>query len=253
MVGCPRRRRPRAGGRRPWSPLRPPQHHPRRRPGPRHRAPPAPRRCRRRRRSACLARCPPPVRAPSGTAYAGARCWAGPACCGGTGWRWRRGRVRTSRCSGAAVDRVLADPASWIGGGPVRLQRVPGAAAHDFTVHLATAETARRMCAAGGVNVRINGRPYASCRNVGQGDRRTAALVGDNIRQYPDIRRGAARVGPARRGRLRRHDDHPGPATSQSASGRPTSPRRPAGHAVAPIRRAGSGRERRGSARGPSR
>jgi hypothetical protein len=65
---------------------------------------------------------------------------------------------------GAAVDLALGDPASWIASGRLRLQRVPDHAGHDFTIYLATAETARRMCAAGGVNVRVNGRPYTSCR-----------------------------------------------------------------------------------------
>jgi hypothetical protein len=44
------------------------------------------------------------------------------------------------------------------------MQRVAEGTAYDFTVHLATGGTAARMCAAGGVNIRLNGRPYTSCR-----------------------------------------------------------------------------------------
>lgn len=66
----------------------------------------------------------------------------------------------------ATVDRVLGDPRSWPAGGRLRLQRVPGTAAHDFTVHLATPDTAARMCAAAGVDIRVNGRPYTSCRTT---------------------------------------------------------------------------------------
>jgi len=64
------------------------------------------------------------------------------------------------------VDLVLGDPRSWIGSGRLRLQRVPArGGAHDFTIHLATARTAGRMCAAGGVDIRVDGRPYTSCRS----------------------------------------------------------------------------------------
>ncbi|GAA4687567.1 lipoprotein [Phytohabitans rumicis] len=64
---------------------------------------------------------------------------------------------------GAAVDAALGHVGSWISGG-LRMQRVPSGQAHDFTVHLATRETSGRLCAAGGVNTNINGRPYTSCR-----------------------------------------------------------------------------------------
>ena len=69
---------------------------------------------------------------------------------------------------GAAVDLALGDPASWIGSGQLRFQRVPDRAGHDFTIYLATAGTAHRMCAAGGVNIRLDGRPYTSCRATGK-------------------------------------------------------------------------------------
>ena len=69
---------------------------------------------------------------------------------------------------GAAVDLALGDPASWIGSGQLRFQRVPDRVGHDFTIYLATAGTAQRMCVAGGVNIRIDGRPYTSCRATGK-------------------------------------------------------------------------------------
>lgn len=68
----------------------------------------------------------------------------------------------------AAVDRALGDPASWIGSGQLRLQRVPDGSRHDFTVYLATASTAGRMCQAGYVDIRLNGKPYTSCRAPGR-------------------------------------------------------------------------------------
>ncbi|MEU8255913.1 DUF3152 domain-containing protein [Micromonospora inaquosa] len=67
-----------------------------------------------------------------------------------------------------AVEVALAGPGSWVDSGRLRLQQVPGAAARDFTVYLATARTAGRMCAQGGVDIRIGGRPYTSCRAPGQ-------------------------------------------------------------------------------------
>ncbi|MGW5560375.1 DUF3152 domain-containing protein [Micromonospora sp. NPDC003944] len=67
-----------------------------------------------------------------------------------------------------AVQTALAGPGSWVDSGRLRLQQVPGAAPRDFTVYLATARTAGRMCAQGGVDIRINGRPYTSCRAPGQ-------------------------------------------------------------------------------------
>ncbi|MFC0526536.1 DUF3152 domain-containing protein [Phytohabitans kaempferiae] len=63
----------------------------------------------------------------------------------------------------AAVDGALGHPLSWTAGG-LRMQRVARGSPHDFTVHLATRETAGRMCAAGGVNITVRGRPYTSCR-----------------------------------------------------------------------------------------
>jgi hypothetical protein len=87
----------------------------------------------------------------------------------------RRYRVAVEAGSGqpaeefaAFVDRTLGDPASWTASGRLRLQRVPGSGAYDFTVYLATGRTAVPMCLAGGVDIRIGGRPYTSCRAPGK-------------------------------------------------------------------------------------
>ncbi|SIN22044.1 DUF3152 domain-containing protein [Micromonospora cremea] len=69
---------------------------------------------------------------------------------------------------GRAVQTALAGPGSWVDSGRLRLQQVPGGAARDFTVYLATARTASRMCADGGVDIRVGGRPYTSCRAPGK-------------------------------------------------------------------------------------
>ncbi|MBM2619098.1 DUF3152 domain-containing protein [Actinoplanes sp. LDG1-06] len=67
-----------------------------------------------------------------------------------------------------AVADTLGDPRSWTGGGQVRLQLVSGSDAADFTVYLATRDTAGKMCLRGGTNIRIGGRPYTSCRTTGK-------------------------------------------------------------------------------------
>jgi Protein of unknown function (DUF3152) len=46
----------------------------------------------------------------------------------------------------AAVETILGDPRSWTAGGTVRLQRVAGTAAPDFTIYLATPVTSEAMC-----------------------------------------------------------------------------------------------------------
>ncbi|MDG4806331.1 DUF3152 domain-containing protein [Micromonospora sp. WMMD1120] len=69
---------------------------------------------------------------------------------------------------GQVVEAALAGPGSWVDSGRLRLRQVPGDAPRDFTVYLATARTAGRMCAAGGVDIRVGGRPYTSCRAPGQ-------------------------------------------------------------------------------------
>jgi hypothetical protein len=68
----------------------------------------------------------------------------------------------------AGVDAALGDRRGWSASGRLRLQRVPGGAAHEFTVYLVTPETARRMCAAGGLDIRLGGQPYTSCRTSGR-------------------------------------------------------------------------------------
>lgn len=68
----------------------------------------------------------------------------------------------------AAVESTLGDPRSWTAGGQLRLQRVPASSPATFTIYLATAGTAGRMCAAGGVDIRVGGRPYTSCRAPGK-------------------------------------------------------------------------------------
>ncbi|WP_329107010.1 DUF3152 domain-containing protein [Micromonospora sp. NBC_01699] len=87
----------------------------------------------------------------------------------------RRYRVATEDGSGedvkefsSAVEEALGDPRSWTGSGQLRLQRVPDGSNYDFTVYLATADTAARMCAAGGTDIRIGGKPYTSCRTPGK-------------------------------------------------------------------------------------
>lgn len=78
------------------------------------------------------------------------------------------GSAEDAAAFGRAVESALAGPGSWVDSGRLRLQQVPGNAPGDFTVYLATARTAGRMCAAGGVDIRIGGRPYTSCRAPGQ-------------------------------------------------------------------------------------
>jgi hypothetical protein len=68
---------------------------------------------------------------------------------------------------GAAVDRALGHAQSWIAGG-LRMRWVGRGTPYDFTVHLATRETAGRLCRAGGVDITVRGRPYTSCR-IGSG------------------------------------------------------------------------------------
>lgn len=66
----------------------------------------------------------------------------------------------------AAVDATLGDPRSWVAGGAYRFQRVPYNAPFDFTIYLVTRETAYAMCRVNGVDIRVGGVPYTSCRQV---------------------------------------------------------------------------------------
>ncbi|WBB66314.1 DUF3152 domain-containing protein [Micromonospora sp. WMMD812] len=78
------------------------------------------------------------------------------------------GSGEDAREFGQAVQVALTGPGSWVDSRRLRLQQVSGGAAADFTVYLATARTAGRMCAEGGVDIRINGKPYTSCRAPGK-------------------------------------------------------------------------------------
>ncbi|BAL85761.1 hypothetical protein AMIS_5410 [Actinoplanes missouriensis 431] len=68
----------------------------------------------------------------------------------------------------AQVQSILGDKRSWIGNGNLRLQMVSGTDKADFTVYLATRDTAGQMCARGGTNIRVGGVPYTSCRTPGK-------------------------------------------------------------------------------------
>ncbi|WP_091452103.1 DUF3152 domain-containing protein [Micromonospora inyonensis] len=89
----------------------------------------------------------------------------------GTGGPLHRYRVGVEAGTGqdptafaAAVDATLSDPRSWIASGELRVQRVAGAEAADFTVYLATSFTSERMCAEGGLHTA----GYTSCRLPGK-------------------------------------------------------------------------------------
>lgn len=93
----------------------------------------------------------------------------------GSGGRLRRFKVAVEKGSGedvtafaAQVRAILEDERSWVGSGSVRMQMVAGADQADFTVYLATRDTAGRMCEVGGTNIRIGGVPFTSCRAVGK-------------------------------------------------------------------------------------
>lgn len=93
----------------------------------------------------------------------------------GRSGRILRFRVAVERGSAVDVDafaetvgETLGDERSWAGGGELRLQRVPAGADHDFTIYLATRTTAGTMCAAGGTDITVGGRPYTSCRATGK-------------------------------------------------------------------------------------
>jgi len=79
-----------------------------------------------------------------------------------------RGSAEDVTAFAAQVEATLGDRRSWTGGGRLRLQRVAGGDDSDFTVYLATRDTAGRMCRVGGVNIRVGGRPYTSCRSTGK-------------------------------------------------------------------------------------
>jgi uncharacterized protein DUF3152 len=61
------------------------------------------------------------------------------------------------------VAATLGDPRSWIGGS-VKFQQVGPGDAAQFTIWLTTPNTAYSMCIAAGIDIRIGGVPYTSCR-----------------------------------------------------------------------------------------
>jgi hypothetical protein len=66
------------------------------------------------------------------------------------------------------VDQTLGDPRSWIAGKQVRFQRVAAGASYDFTIYLVTRNTAHKMCSVSGLDIRVDGIPFTSCRQVRQ-------------------------------------------------------------------------------------
>ncbi|SCG66228.1 DUF3152 domain-containing protein [Micromonospora humi] len=78
------------------------------------------------------------------------------------------GSGEQARAFGDAVQRALAGPGSWVDGGRLRLQRVAPGTRYDFTIYLATRDTAGRLCGAGGIDIRKGGVPYTSCRVPGK-------------------------------------------------------------------------------------
>ncbi|MEU7868060.1 DUF3152 domain-containing protein [Dactylosporangium sp. NPDC049140] len=70
----------------------------------------------------------------------------------------------TADAFAAAVEKTYADPRGWTAGGDLRLQRVKGEGAADFTVFLATPVTSEAMCAT--VGLHTDG--YSSCRIAGK-------------------------------------------------------------------------------------
>ena len=65
------------------------------------------------------------------------------------------------------TDATLADPRGWAFEKRQRFQRVPDEASSDFTIALATRETAFRLCAKAGLDIREGGIPYTSCQANG--------------------------------------------------------------------------------------
>ncbi|MFI5492484.1 DUF3152 domain-containing protein [Actinoplanes sp. NPDC051859] len=90
----------------------------------------------------------------------------------GSGGTLRRFRVAVEESFGTArgedfageVDRLLGDRRSWIGGGKLRMQRVPAGEAAEFTIYLASAQRSEKMCAKGGLDTE----GFTSCRLPGR-------------------------------------------------------------------------------------
>ncbi len=125
----------------------------------------------------------------------------------------------------ATVDAVLGDPRSWIASGELRVQRVPEAAAADFTVYLATPVTSERMCAEGGLRTDR----YTSCRLPGRVVLNLARWMtavpdyGAPLEVYRTVRdqpRGRARVRRAAPGLPGARRARPGDAAADVRAGR---------------------------------
>lgn len=93
----------------------------------------------------------------------------------GVAGKLRRYRVAVEKGSGedvakfaAEVDQALGDGRGWTGSRRLRFVQVPSNTVYDFTIFLATASTASRMCAGGYVDIRVDGKPYTSCRIPGK-------------------------------------------------------------------------------------
>jgi len=67
----------------------------------------------------------------------------------------------------AVVDSALGESRGWTGNGTLMLRRVSGETPATFTVFLASAWTACRMCLSV-VDIRIGGVPYTSCQTAGK-------------------------------------------------------------------------------------
>lgn len=63
----------------------------------------------------------------------------------------------------AVVNSTLDDPKSWIAGG-IQFQQVGASDSAQFTVWLASPSTAYSVCINGGIDIRVGGVPYTSCR-----------------------------------------------------------------------------------------
>jgi hypothetical protein len=67
-----------------------------------------------------------------------------------------------------AVDAALGDPRGWTASRQLRLQRVPFGQVADFTIFLATGQTTYQLCRTAGLDVRLDGEFYTSCRVFGK-------------------------------------------------------------------------------------
>lgn len=67
-----------------------------------------------------------------------------------------------------AAEAALADPRSWIADKKQSFRRVPATAPTDFVIMLVTRDTAYRLCATIGLDIREDGVPYTSCQVPGR-------------------------------------------------------------------------------------